>query len=99
MDYQTAKWVWSCVPHGRTLFYYFKDRYANLILARAIRERVRISELRERAFAKLLTKPAVCELVAVSGDGEIRGADLDYVWREPYEAFLLTLGVTRAGHG
>lgn len=97
MDINTAKEVIACLPEGKTLFNYYKDRYAAFILSQVIGKSCAISDLKKSAYSGLLNKPKIKKIVAVSGDGILHHDQLDIFALETVEPFLLTLDTW--GHG
>ena len=91
MDKATALEIITCLPKGRTLFHYFKDRYALLLLSYAVGESLKISALRNTAYAKLLHKPLVRELLATTGDGVLTASALLNHWLYDSQTFVLSL--------
>ena len=92
MNPETAQEIIACLPQGRTLFFYFKDRYALMLLRWYIGERISIRELKQSPYAKLLNRPLLKELVKQHGDGYLRAADLESAWPSDPHCYLLTLG-------
>lgn len=86
----------ACLPQGRTLFHYFKDRYALLLLSMMIDGPSKISEVKSGPLGKLLSRPRVQEVLASSGSGEIDPDVLTNHWpvtdREALQTYRLTLG-------
>ena len=93
MDGTQLSEVLDELPRGRTLFPYFKDRYALMLLAYAVGEGVAVAELKRRRVGALLDRPPVREVLAQRGDGRLSAADLAAHWPERPEAFLLTVTV------
>lgn len=77
MKLDEVREVIACLPEERTLFSYFRNRYAFLLLARALRETPGLSSLRRSPFSQLLEKPAVKEALAV-----VDARQLDASWAE-----------------
>ncbi|MEM7426770.1 MAG: hypothetical protein AAF441_11800 [Pseudomonadota bacterium] len=82
----------ECLPKGRTLFSYHKDRYAVQLLEYAVAEEKPIAQIRSGRFGKLLDRPLVKNLIATCGSGVITRNDLDLAWSSDTRAYLLTLG-------
>ena len=97
MDIKIAKEVIECLPQGKTAFHYYKDRYAAFILSEVIKKSCRVSDLKKSDYSGLLNKPVIKEIVARSGDGILRQDQLDLLWAESSEPFLLSLDTW--GHG
>jgi len=109
MDKATVDEIIACLPKERTLFHYFRDRYALLLLAYAAGRGTAVSSLRASSFGQLLNKPVVRNLLAGQGGGTLGREQLENHWEEPLQTFLLTLGswggrggawdqVSRPGH-
>jgi len=99
----------ACLPKGRTLFPYYRDRYAALLLSWVFQNAVSVAEVKRSRYAGLICKSAVREAIARRGDGIIDKQLLSMIWDEPHEQFLLTLDswggeerswqqTSRAGH-
>ena len=93
MDKSTAQEIVACLPEGKTVFDYYKDRYAVYLLAQAIGKQCPIAQLKRSAYAPLLAKPVIKTVVAQSGDGLLRQEQLQLAWGEATETFLLTLAI------
>lgn len=81
----------DCLPRGKTVFHYFADRYAVLLLGRLVREPTRVADLKRSALDRLLRRPVVAELLSRCADGVIDPNLFDYAWAEPAEPYLLSL--------
>ena len=97
MESHLAREVIECLTQTRSLFHYFKDRYALLILARVVGAGTSVGAIKRSPFAPLLTKVAVRDILGGIGDGVITRDALDMGWREPIEPFVLTLGTWGSG--
>ena len=82
----------ACLPKGRTVYPYHKDRYAVQLLEYAVGDEVRLSKLRATKFGKLLDRPIAQEVVAGCGSGVLSRADLAATWLPETESYRLTLG-------
>lgn len=85
--------IMDCLPKGRTKFYYFKDRYALMLLAYVVGNGRRIREIKSSRFGRLVQKPIVEKIVRNSGCGRLMPQDLGAVWPDRYHCYLLTLGI------
>ncbi|MEL7538170.1 MAG: hypothetical protein AAFZ58_00115 [Pseudomonadota bacterium] len=85
----------ECLPNERTLFYYFKDRYALEMLRLAINESATVGALRRSPIAALLDKPIV--KATVRGDGLVIAEALRHVYRQEHEIYRLTLDAWGSG--
>ncbi|MCK5829974.1 MAG: hypothetical protein KAH20_06685 [Methylococcales bacterium] len=91
MDINTAKEVIACLPEGKTVFNYYKDRYAAFILSQVIGEECAIADLKQSAFSGLLNKSVIKDIVSKSGNGKLQHEQLEMAWGKTTEPFLLTL--------
>ena len=96
MELQEVKEIIDCLAGERTKFYYFRDRYALMLLKDYIAEKVGdkslpIGELKRSPFANLLHKTPVKKALADAGSGNISAKDLEMIWDENPLAFTLTL--------
>lgn len=92
MDKHQLNEIIDCLPKERTLFRYFKGRYALMLLKHVIGKGEKLSTLRKTPFCSLLEKPEVKQILAQAGKGLVTPAQLDGVWPSVYFDFLLTLG-------
>ena len=92
MEYEAVQEVIACLPRGRTLFYYFPDRYAAHLLSRYIGDGRALADIKSSRFAKLLQRPALKPVLASTGDGVLGTDDLADCWAVQPECYLLTLG-------
>ncbi|KUJ84505.1 hypothetical protein AWR36_002185 [Microbulbifer flavimaris] len=93
MDIELAKEIMACLPEGRTRFYYFKDRYALLLLRQACKEQQSIRALRQGQYARLLDKAAVGEVIRRSGNGRLTPEQLVNYWPAQFHCYRLSLGL------
>ncbi len=91
MKTEDAKEIIACLPRGRTVYPYHPDRYAVQLLELVVDEPVSISELRESAYGKLLSRPALKTVLAECGSGTLSRDDLAKSWPTHVEAYRLTL--------
>ncbi len=82
----------ECLPEGRTKFYYFKDRYALMLLSYIARGGKTIHEIKKSTYKKLLKKPVVREILKKNGHGVLSPMELNSFWPADYQCYLLTLG-------
>lgn len=80
------------LPKERTQFFYFKDRYALMLLADLVGSGRKVREIRNSSFGKLLDRPAVKSVLETRGDGILRQADLEAAWPLDPECYILTIG-------
>ncbi|MCV6637991.1 hypothetical protein [Candidatus Albibeggiatoa sp. nov. NOAA] len=96
MDKMLLNEIIECLPKERTLFHYFKDRYALMLLSYYLdNQPQKISTLRQTAFAKLLQKPSLRPALALAGQGTLSPQHLAMVWGQELH-FLL--GITSWGN-
>ncbi len=93
MDIRQANEIIACLPNGRTLFPYHEDRYALMLLERFIGDGKPIADIKASPFGKLLTRPALREIVAGKGDGMLCREDLQAYCPRDLEHYILTLGL------
>lgn len=91
MDTAVLDEISACLPRGRTPFFYFKDRYALLLLGHLAGDGCSISELKKGPAAPLLNRPLVRDVLATAGGGVVRRSHFDCVWDASVEPFLLTI--------
>lgn len=95
MKTEDAKEIIACLPKGRTVYPYHRDRYAVQLLEFVVDDGVSISELRSSDFGKLLCRPAVKNVVASCGSGNLSRDDLAKAW--PLDVEVYRLSLTRWG--
>ena len=91
MDKQLVNEIIDCLPKERTLFRYFKDRYALILLKHFIGDEMDIREIKNSRMASLLQKPVMREFLANIGSGKLTNADLKDFWLNDMYSFVLTL--------
>lgn len=92
MDRQVLNEIIECLPKGRTLFRYFRDRYALLLLQHVIGNGISIAQLKASRYRRLLDKTAVKEVLAYCGQGWLDPQVLDMALDFNGRDFVLTLG-------
>jgi hypothetical protein len=80
------------LPQGRTIFYYFKDRYALELLSWYIGPGKTVREIKESPYRGLLHKPILRPLLVSLPSGCLTPGILQSIWPRETEAYLLTLG-------
>lgn len=83
----------ACLPAGRTKFYYFKDRYALMLLRYIVGKGCAIRDLKQGRFDRLIHKPVVSRMIKAAGDGRLTAEALESAWPEEYHCYRLTLGI------
>lgn len=81
----------ACLPKGKTLFYYFKDRYACMLLADYVGVGKTVRQVKKSAYAGLLNRPLIKEVLANSGNGVLTADMFNSVWHNSQQPFVLTL--------
>ena len=76
MDIRQANEIIACLPMGRTLFPYYKDRYAAMMLERIVGDGMSIADVKASRFAKLLDRPAMRQILSLKGDGQLAAGDM-----------------------
>ncbi|MEM8814499.1 MAG: hypothetical protein AAGE85_01665 [Pseudomonadota bacterium] len=99
MQLADAREIIECLPKSKTRFYYFKDRYALLLLRLAIAGGTSKKALQQSRFAKLLDKEVVKEAIRLARGKPLSGAAFDAYWPARYECYFLTLGVWGSRYG
>lgn len=77
---------------GRRRLFYYKDRYALMLLGRVAGEGMAVRELRGSRYARLLDRPVIRELLGRCGDGVLRREQLESFWPVRPEVYRVTLG-------
>lgn len=93
MEKDKIQEIIECLPKGRTKFYYFRDRYALMLLSYAVGQGKAIREMKTGPYQMLISKPLVRDVIKNCGSGQLSSKDLDSVWPAQYNCYLLTLGV------
>jgi len=92
MELQDLKEIIACLSGDRTKFYYFRDRYALMLLKDYIGDKAMpISTLKQSPYANLLNKGLVKKVLATAGNGVITAEMLEMAWDEKPLAFVTTL--------
>jgi hypothetical protein len=91
MKKQDAEEIIRCLPQDKTLFYYFKDYYAPLLLSKVVGDRTPVADIKKSRYAALLHKPIIKQVLAELGGSKMSREDLRYVWDPQGKHFLLTL--------
>ena len=98
MRQQQADDIIHQLSKDRTLFYYFKDRYAVMLLGDMLGGDkaglgTTIVNIKSSSYNKLLQRPLIAKLVAQKGDGKLTFSDLERCWPIDPLCYRLTLGV------
>ncbi len=92
MQRAELKEILQCLPRYKTRFYYFKDRYALLLLNLAVSGETSKKELKTTRFGRLLEKEVVKATLAQCRGRALSGEDFEAYWPTRYECYYLTLG-------
>ncbi len=96
MDKCLVDEVIACLPEGRTRYYYFKDRYALMMLSYQIGKGMSVGEIKKSHLKSLLQRPHVKNLLAGLSNGFVESQCLENYWPQQYRdevhPFVLTLG-------
>lgn len=98
MDKLLIKEILACLSKDRTIFHYFRDRYALMLLKYFIGAGKPVSEIRHSVLSGLLNKPLLKDVLAHAGDGYVTPMHVNNYWAEDSYAFLLTVGVWSGLH-
>lgn len=93
MKLAEVKEIIECLPKGKTRFYYFKDRYALLLLSLAMGSETSKQEIRQSGFSRLLDKEIVKQALSNCGGRRIPVDAFDALWPDTYECYFLSLGL------
>jgi hypothetical protein len=85
--------ILDCLPKERTVFRYFKGRYALMLLKNVIGKGEKVNQLRKTPYANLLEKPEVRQVLAQVGQGLVTREHLDSVWSTNTLHFILTVDI------
>jgi len=91
MKIETIEEIIACLPTGRTLFPYFRDRYAGMLLTWVIDNHASIADIKRTPYAPLLEKDSIKGILRKCGNGHLDKSTLQTGWSESHESFLLTL--------
>ena len=94
MDQTQIDEIVACLPRGRTLFPYFKDRYALMLLTYFVGVGKPMRVVKQSRFGRLLDKPMLRALVRSLPEGRLTRQALGSVWAdlETHCFYRLTLG-------
>lgn len=93
MERKHIEEIMACLPRGRTKFYYFKDRYALMLLAACIGQGMTVGDIKKSRFRRLLGRPVVQEILKNNGHGVLTPGELQSCWPDLCHCYLLTLGI------
>lgn len=91
MKEETIKEIIDCLPKGKTPFYYFRDRYALMMLSYYVGSGKRVHEIKKSPVGRLMNKRVVKDAAKNAGSGLLTRGVLDSAWPATPECYLLTL--------
>ncbi len=92
MDKKLVNEIIACMPKERTIFRYFKGRYAFMLLNSIIGDGDTIANIKTTSFSSLLEKAEIKPALAMAGKGFITPKELQSIWPGDTYNFLLTVG-------
>jgi hypothetical protein len=92
MTEQEWREIVACLPKGRTLFYYFKDRYALELLQRLVGDGMPVREVKASRLGPLTLRTPVREALSRCGSGVLTSDQLLCQWPNRPTPYRLTLG-------
>ncbi|MEM7220757.1 MAG: hypothetical protein AAF515_20510 [Pseudomonadota bacterium] len=96
---QEVEEIIACLPAERTIFHYYRDRYAFALLARACARYPSVRALRASPFRALLEKPIVRAHLATTGAASPFDFGVDSYWpSDGHENYTLTLSGWGSNH-
>ena len=84
--------ILACLSNYRAKFYYFRGRYALILLSYAVGKGRGIHEIKSSRFCQLLHKPLARKITRTLGEGFLTPEAIGAVWPSRYHCYLLTLG-------
>lgn len=90
MDKQLIQELIDCLPEARTKFYYFKDRYALMLLSYLSGNGITVSQLKKTVLQRLLQRAKVRDVLSGMGQGIVNRDALSYGWDADVKSFVLT---------
>lgn len=83
--------VIECLPRGKTHFRYFKGAYAPKLLSLLSPEKVHLRKVKQSRFKRLIEHQILKPIITNCGDGILNKVDLENIWVEPSQPFLLSV--------
>lgn len=80
----------ECLTNDREVFFYHKDRYANLLLKVVLKYENDISNIKQSVFGKLLNVRNIKEDLAHCGIGSVQADDITFDWKAECFPFTVT---------
>jgi len=93
MNKESAQEIIDYFQKDRMLFYYFKNRYALMLLSYFVEHTEQISRIRKKRFGKLLQKPVIKNILKNAGKGLLTKAIINSMWPHHYECYRLSLTI------
>jgi len=92
MERKQIEEIIECLPRGRTKFYYYKDRYAQMLLSYFIGKKgLAVHQLKNSRYRRLIDKPLVQQVIRNHGCKMLTAKEVGSFWPESYHCYLLTL--------
>jgi len=89
---QLVNEIIDCMPKERTVFRYFKDRYALMLLGYlADKDISQVSEIKKSTFSGLLDKPFVKDNILKLSNGTLSKDLINYLWPDITHDYVLTV--------
>lgn len=92
MNFTTVTDITTILKDERTLFPYFKDRYALMLLADYVGRGMDVPTVRQSRYGRLLEKPLVKSVLARCGGGRLTRDRLVSEWPEQPQVYVITFG-------
>ncbi len=89
----------AALGSDRTLFHYFRDRYALMLLEWFVGEGKTVREVKRSRYGRLLQKPCVREWLARGGGDRLTPDRLAGIWPSRSESYVVTLDEWRETPG
>jgi len=92
MKQQLVDEIIACMPKERTVFRYFKDRYALMLLSYMVDKNIsNICDIKKSDFSGLLARPFVKDHLYLMGNGQVSKELIQYLWPHEIYNFILTV--------
>lgn len=99
MKEQDVYEIIQCLPKSRTLFPYFRDRYALMLLSNFVGGGKSKKEILESSFGKLLDKSVARQAMSHANGQHLTRDVFDGHWGSEFEQYRLTLGTWSKSRG
>lgn len=97
MDIRLANEIIACLPRGRTMFHYYKHRYAVALFAQQARRVESFAQIRSTPFRRLLDNPTIKAAMAAGDTPQRAALAAQNLNAQNNIPFLLTLDVWSEG--